>query len=237
MKINYILTIGLIVLTISCGKSKKEIEQEKAQIELEQKTLAEQKEKERIHLEKIEVGKTKLKMTLTNEVDRLKKILEEENNILTELNNFQLGRLTSTKEKQIAEQREKISYLTDYIRKLENEIAMTNLRETFDFQDTPEGVVNFFFQAAKNRDFSKLRNLCDPYGENEVEIRRICLVEMQPEEMQDQFVEAFENGRIMGDPKIENDIAELEVAFGPSSNKLEKIKLVKRMDKWYIGGY
>ncbi|MBJ6369469.1 hypothetical protein [Snuella sedimenti] len=237
MKINYILTIGLIILTISCGKSKKEIEQEKAQIELEQKALAERKEKERIHLEKIEVGKSKLKMELTNELDRLKKMLVQEKNNLNEINKFQLGRLSSTKEKQLTEQNQKINILNDYIRKLEKEISLTSLRETFDFQDTPEGVVNYIFQSAKSKDFSKLRNLCDPYGENDADTRRICLVEMQPTEMQNRFVESFENGRIMGNPKIENETAEIEIAFGQYSDKLEKIKLIKRMDKWYIGSY
>jgi hypothetical protein len=38
----------------------------------------------------------------------------------------------------------------------------------------------------------------------------------------------------MSEPKIENDRAEVEIAYGPNSDKLEKINLVKRMDKWYI---
>ena len=235
MKISNILTIGLLFLTISCGKSKKEIEQEKAQIELEQKALAEQQEKERIHLEKIEVGKSRLKMELTNELDRLKKVLEEEETMLTEINKFQLGRPSSTKEKQLAEQHQRIAQITTYISKLEKEISLTHLRETFDFQNTPEGVINYLFETARNREFSKLRNLCDPYGENDRDARRLCLVELQPIEMQDRFVENFEKGRIIGDPKIENEFAEIEIAVGPRSDRLEKIKLVKRMDKWYIG--
>lgn len=234
MKLNHILTIALATLIISCGKNKKEIEQENARIELEQKALAEQKEKERIHLEKIEVGKSKLKMDLTNELDRLKKQLEEEKDYMAEINKFQVGRSSSTKEKQLAEQYQRISQITSYISKLEKEISLTHLRETFDFQDTPEGVIKYLFEAAKNRDFSKLRNLCDPYGENDGDARRICLVEMQPTEMQNRFVENFEKGRIMGEPKIENEVAEIEIAVGPSSDQLEKIKLVKRMDKWYI---
>ncbi len=231
MKINYIISIGLIVLTISCGKSKKEMEQEKAQIELEQKAL---EEKKRIHLEKIEVGKSKLKMDLTKELDRLNKLLEEENSKLTEINSFQFGRSSSEKENQLNEQNKKIRYITDYISKFEKGISLINLRESFDFQNTPEGVINHVFQSAKNRDFSKLRNLCDPYGENDIDTRGICLIEMQPTEMQNQFVESFENGRIMGNPKIENETAEIEIAFGPSSDRLEKIKMVKRMEKSYI---
>ena len=237
MKINYILTIGIIFLTISCGKSKKEIEQEKAQIELKQKALAEQKEKERIHLEKIEVGKAKLKMELTKELDRLKNLLEQEKNKLVEINQFHLGRTNSTKQSQLNEQNIKIQRISNYISKIEKEITLTNLRETFEFQNTPEGVIKYIFDAAKTKDFTKLRNLCDPYGENDGDTRSICLVEMQPIEMQNRFIESFKNGRIIGDPKIENDIAEIEIAFGPSSNRLEKIKLIKRMDKWYIGSF
>lgn len=227
MKTNYFLTIVLVILTISCGKSKKEIE-------LEQKNLTEQKEKERIHLERIEVGKSKLKMDLTNELNRMKKVLEQEKNNLTEINRFQLGRPRSTKEEQLTAQNKKIAQITNYIRKLEEEISLTHLRENFDFQSTPVGVINYLFQAAKSRDFSKLRNLCDPYGENDKDSRGICLVAMQPKELQNQFIETFENGRIIGEPKIENETAEIEIAFGPSSNRLEKISLIKRMDKWYI---
>ena len=234
MKIKYILIIGLIFLTISCGKSKKEIEQEKTLIELEYKALAEQKEKERIHFEKIEVGKSILKIKLTNELDQQKNLLEQEKNKLTEINQFQLGRSISTKQSQLNVQNIKIRRLSSYISKLEKEISLTNLRETFDFQDTPEGVINYLFESAKTKDFTKLRYLCDPYGENDGDSRGICLVEMKPIEMQDQFIENYKNGRIIGDLKIENDIAEIEIAFGPSSNRLEKIKLIKRIDKWYI---
>ncbi len=228
MKINHTLIIGLIALTISCGKGKKEIEQEKSQIELRQK------EKERIHLEKIEVGKSKLKIDLMNEVDRLKKLLEQEKNNLIQINKFQLGRSSSIKEKQLAKQNKKIRQLTSYIQKLEKEISLTNLRETFDFQNSPEGVINYLFESAKNRDFSKLRNLCDPYGENDIDTRKICLLEMQPTEIQNQFVQEFENGRIIGESKMKSAIAEIEIAIGASSNRLEKIKLVNRMNKWYI---
>ena len=234
MKINYILIIGLIVLTVSCGKSKKEIEQEKVPIELEQKTLADKKEKERIHLEKIEVGKSKLKMGLTKELDRFKKMFKDEENKLTEINKFQFGRSRSTKEKQLIEQNIIIVELTSYILKYEKEITLTNLRETFDFQNTPEGVINYLFESAKNRNFGKLRHLCDPYGENDADSLGICLVEMQSTEMQNYFIENFQNGRIIGEPKFENETAEIEIAFGPSSSRLEKIRLIKRMDKWYI---
>ena len=56
MKINYILFILMVSLAISCGENKQE--------------MAEKKEKERIHLEKIEVGKSLRKTSLTDELER-----------------------------------------------------------------------------------------------------------------------------------------------------------------------
>ncbi|PKP11492.1 MAG: hypothetical protein CVU08_12155 [Bacteroidetes bacterium HGW-Bacteroidetes-3] len=234
MKKNHILIIGLLLITISCGKNKKEIENEKAQIEIQQKVIAEKKEQERIHLEKIEVGKSILKTHFSNELERLKKVLQEQERKLTEIYEFQFGRANSTKEKQLNEQNIRIGQIQSYISRIEKEISLTNLRETFDFQDSPKGVINYLFESAKNNDFEKLRHLCDPYGENDGDSRGICFVAMQPSEMQNQFVESFKKGRIMSEPKIENDRAEVEIAYGPNSDKLEKINLVKRMDKWYI---
>ena len=234
MKINYILIIGLLFLTISCGKSQKEIEQEKAQIELQQKILTEKKEQERIHLEKIEVGKSISKTYFSNELERLKKVLSKQERKLAKINDFQFGRLSSTKQKQLNQQNLRIGQIQSYISNIEKEISLTNLRETFDFQDSPKGVINFLFESAKNNDFEKLRYLCDPYGENDGDSRGICFIAMQPSEIQRQFVKNFKNGRIMSEPKIENDRAKVEIAYGPNSDRLEKINLVKRKDKWYI---
>jgi len=234
MKINYILISGLLFLIISCGKSEKEIEQEKKQVEIEQKALAKKKEQQRVHLEKIEVGKSILKTKLSKELDQLKKVLLEQENKLIEINKFQLGRTNSTKVNELNKQNLKIGQIKSYISKIEKEISLTNLRETFDFQDKPEGVIKFLFDSAKNKAFGKLRYLCDPYGENDGDSKGICFIEMQPVEMQNQFVKSFKNGRIIGEPKIENDKAVIEIAFGQNSDRLEKINLVRRMNKWYI---
>ena len=95
-------------------------------------------------------------------------------------------------------------------------------------------MVNYLFEAARSWDFSKLRNLCDPYGENDGDTRAMCLVEMQPRDIQSQFVENFKNARIMGEPKIYGESAEIEIATGSSSNYLQKIQLINRMGKWYL---
>ena len=68
--------------------------------------------------------------------------MEQEDIKLKEINEFQIGRSSVTKEKQLIEQNGKISSLTTNISKIQNEIALSNLRETYEFQDTPVGVVN-----------------------------------------------------------------------------------------------
>ncbi|UAB80059.1 hypothetical protein INR76_07895 [Marixanthomonas sp. SCSIO 43207] len=224
MKINYILASFIISLLIACGEGKKERTQEEA-------------EQKRIHLEKIEVGKSKLKMDLTQEYDRLKKTLIEENAKLEKINEFQLGRSSVTKEKQLTEQNNKILRISNQLEKLKEEISLTHLRETFEFQNTPKGVIDFIFEAAQNRDFDKLRHVCDPYGENDKDTRYICLVAMQPVAMQNQFVENFKNGRIMGETQINGNKAETEIAIGSSSQRLVTITLVKRMNKWYLESF
>jgi hypothetical protein len=219
---------------MSCGESKKEIEQKKADIENAKIAVAEAKEKERIHLEKIEVGKSKLKIELNNEIDRLKQKLTDAKNKYNEIDKFQFGRSNSTKQSQLIEQSKAVNYISNYINKLEEQVSLINLRETFDFQDSPLAVVEHLFQAAQSKDFKKLRHLCDPYGENDGDVRIFRLIDMAPEDVQNEFIDEFQNGRILGEPTIENEKAIIEIAFGPNSSKLEKVNLVKRMDKWYL---
>lgn len=237
MKLKYLLILTLFTITISCGESTREMEQRKAEIENAKKATAEAKEKERIHLEKIEVGKSKLKIELNNEIDRLKQRLKDANDKYNEINKFQFGRSNSTKQNQLIEQSKTVNYISTYISKLENQVSLINLRESFEFQNSPEAVVKHVFQAAQSKDFKKLRHLCDPYGENDKDVGIFRLIEMAPEDIQNEFIDEFQNGRIIGEPIIENEKAIVEIAFGPSSNKLEKVNLVKRMDKWYLSSY
>jgi hypothetical protein len=234
LRSNYIFILILAIFISSCGKSKTEVEQNKAQLAQIQKEAAAQEEQERIHQEKIEVGDSKKKIFLTNELDRVKKILQEEENNLAEIEEFQIGRSSSTKERQLFEQQKQIRKIENYITSIEEEISLIHLHPTFDFQDSPEGVLGYIFKAAEEREFGKLRHLLDPYFENDADAGGIGWVQMQPAEMQDIFVDNFKTGRLMGEPEIKNNTAILEIAMGPSSWRLQKITLIKRLDKWYL---
>ncbi|MCK7590469.1 hypothetical protein M0G43_07795 [Subsaxibacter sp. CAU 1640] len=227
MRFRIITITCLSILILSCGKTKEEIKLEQLQTE-------HNKEIERIHLEKIEVGKSKMKMELTKELERLNKIMEQENKKLDEINEFKLGRSSSTKDKELSEQNKRIYFLETVISKIENEISELNLTQTYDFQDSPKQLVNYLFEMAQNKDFSKMRHLCDPYGEGDNESRSLCLLEIHEAGSQQRYIETFQNGRIIGNPILEDNEAIVEIATGPNSDRLIKINLINRMGKWYV---
>ena len=240
-----VVIISALAFLTACGPSKVEIEKRKqfvadsiAAAEKTADSLATveriRKENQRIHEEKIEVGKELTRTKLQSILESLNKAIRKENGELAEIQEFQLLRSSSTKRKQVRSQTDKINELKQFKSRLEKEIALTHLHESYDFQKSPEGTVKHLFDAAKNKDFSKLRHLKDPYGEYDGNVLELCLIEIEPEDAQSNWISFFENGRLMGEPVINDKNAEIEIAIGRNSDRLERMNLVKRMDKWYL---
>lgn len=253
---NNLLFSGLIFSIFSCGPSAEEIKKrehfiadstqaaierentiqdsiefEEQQIKEYEEELAEQ---QRVHEEKIEVGKSVKRKTLNDYIKEITSKLAQEKRILNQISEFQIGRSSSTKRQQQSEQHEVIRQL-DYFREgLKDEISHTHLHQSYDFQNSPQGTVKHLFKSAETGDYSKLRYLVDPYGEFDQEAFVLCLVEMYPSDMKERWKNEFGNSRIMGTPKIEGQTAEVEIAMGISSDKIETINLILRKDKWYI---
>lgn len=236
MKTKHILIFVLISTIISCRPSQEEIKKREVFVADSLALVEQQIEEERIHLEKIEVGKSINKTKLTKILENANSQLLKEKSELNEINEFQFARSASTKRRQLKDQNAQIIELETFIAKVEKEISLTNLYNAFDFQVTPRGTVEHIFYAANSKDYSKMRHLLDPYGEYKPEAQELCLVEMLPADQKRNWSQTFKNGRIMSDPVITKGKAEIEIAIGSSSNQLEKIKLVKRMDKWYVSG-
>lgn len=249
---NYIFVLFTLLILNSCGKSKSEIELEKAKIELEKTKLElaektrkeeENKIKERkaelnkIHEQKVNVGKRKKITELNLMLQKLPEAIKEAEQKIKKINQFKIGRSLSTKEKQLQEARAQLNEIHKYGEKIKNEIAQLEYLKTFDFQKDPESVMKYIFESAKKGDFSNFRNLCDPYGENDSDVNQICFAEMMMNNQKANLKAQFENGRVIGKPKINKDRAEVEFAFGPSSNKLEKMGMVKRNGLWYLSGF
>lgn len=230
MKNIYFILLFITLILTSCGKSKQDLEIEKAKIELEN-------QQQKIHEQKIEVGKQKKKSELTEILEKAKKGLVEVEKNLEKVKQFKFGRSQSTKNEQLNSALNLKLEASRYVKNIQNEIAELELIRVFNFQKTPDGVVKYLFASAKNKDFSKLRYLCDPYAENDGDTKRLCNVEMYTNKYKEEFIREFQNGRIIGEPKIEGDIAKVEFAFGRSSNKLETMNLIKRNGNWYLGSF
>lgn len=238
------------VLVHSCGPSQKEIEARnkfiedsiskvearKAFIQDSIKKAEELAELKRVHLEMIEVGKDIKRNKFENIKKELEADLDKANKKLEEIEEWKLGRPPSERQNQIRDQQLKINEIERDIRRVEKEISLTHLFESFEFQESPSNTVKHIFESAKNRDFSKMRHLIDPYGEFDKEAMWICLVEMFPLEAQDDWANQFKNGRIMSKPVFDDEYCTIEIAIGSNSDKLEKIKLVKRWYRWYVLG-
>ena len=234
---NIVVILSVLAFLTACGPSKVEIEKRKQFVADSIAEVERKAEEKRIHEEKIEVGKRITKNKLETIIGEIDQQLKREKSELSEIKEFQLLRSSSTKRSQIRNQNEVIQELKQFRSRVEHEIAMSNLHESYDFQSSPQGTIEYLFSAAKNRDFSKVRHLRDPYGEYSNSALEVCLIEMQLKEAQDAWIRLFEKGRIMGEPVVNDTKAEIEIATGMSSNKLRKVQLIRRLDKWYLQNF
>jgi hypothetical protein len=98
-----------------------------------------------------------------------------------------------------------------------------------DAQATPEDVVNTIFDAAKNKDYSKLSVLCAEGCDGDS--KHVC--EMKDED-KESFVKYFSKGKVVGSATVEGDNAKVNILFGPDGTKEETMNLVKKDGKWYL---
>jgi hypothetical protein len=234
MKINYILALVIILTLNSCGKSEKEIKVEKEKLELKIENERKKIELEKIHEQKVNVGKRKKITELSMKLQRFPDVYEKAEKQIEKIKMFQIGRAKSTKEKQLREIYQELNEIREYEKKLKNEIAQSEYLKTFEFQKKPGSVMEYIFESAKKENFEDFRNLCDPYGENDRDVNQICFAEMLRKKEKQRLIDMFINGRIIGDIKINGNSAIIEFAYGLSSNKLEKMGLIKRNDLWYL---
>lgn len=232
MKKFYLIAIITGMLTSSCGKSKEEIELEKAKIELE-KTKLELAEKEkseelRVHEQKMNVGKSKKLAILESMLKDISEAIKTTKINIEKTKEFQIGRSASTKEKQLFEVQKQLNELYNIERNVKNEVAQLEYFKTFDFQKTPQSIMEYIFDSAKKNDFSNFRYLVDPYGENDNDSNSICFIETMPLQAKNKFKTDLETGRIMGETSFDSDRAKIEFAHGTGSNTLSTMKFIKR---------
>ena len=99
----------------------------------------------------------------------------------------------------------------------------------------PESVVQAVFDAAKSGDFSGLKNLCDPLGENDGDTQAICGLATDAAN-RDEFVQYFSTGKVNGSAQISpaGDKAQVPFLLGPDGDSEGTMTLVNRDGQWYL---
>lgn len=226
-----LLSIVVCLSFYSCGPSKEEIAKREKEVA---DSLARVQEFERIHLERIEVGKDTKKQKLEELSERLKSELDNQQQELAKVKEFQFGRSRDERDRQIREIENRIDEISSIKRNMESDIPKIGLYETYEFQNEPKQLVEYLFKSAKSREFNKLINILDSYGEFDASAFDFVLVKYASDKDQEKMGKMLENGRIMNEPTIENDLATFEIAYGVGSDQLMPVQLVLRKDKWFL---
>lgn len=216
----------LLSLLFGCGQSEKELQEQQELAKIEAQILED-------HEDNLKIGLQKRQTKLDDMISSFESSIEMIKDSITETEKFKIGRSQSTKDKQLAELNNQLMQSNRVLRYLKNQRAKLEVNKSFLFQTTPKELMLYVFQAAEDKDYSKLIYLCDPYGEGDSDINAICLAGAL-EDGSYSFNENFGGGRIIGEPVIDGDRAEVEIAIGPRSSQLGKITLIKRYDAWYL---
>lgn len=103
------------------------------------------------------------------------------------------------------------------------------------FQSDPVKVIEAVFEAARTKDYSVLSTLCDPMGENDAPTSNMCNVANDSKERENEFIEYFSKGQVVGEATIQGNTASVPIKFGPKGKMDEVFVLVLRNGLWYLG--
>ncbi len=185
------------------------------------------------HETMLQVGKEKKRIALQNMIDQIDQSLEQGHNQLSELQQFRFLRSPETKMAQVMHQLEEIGQIEQYKRALQNELAMIPVTKTYPCQDRPQDLMDYIFTSMSDDNLETLKYLIDPYGEHDEKLTAFLVVHLLPSNLRTGFTQSLK-ARVMPEPQIGGASAIYEIAVGPGQDRLEKVLLVKRMDKWYL---
>jgi hypothetical protein len=94
-------------------------------------------------------------------------------------------------------------------------------------------VVSSVFHAAQSGESDHLATLCDPKGQANEHVMRICAQEKGGEDWQ-AFVKQFARGKLIGEARISGDRALVNFVFGEQGTDPETMELVLREGNWYL---
>lgn len=94
-------------------------------------------------------------------------------------------------------------------------------------------VVSSIFYAAQSGESQHLASLCDPEGQANEHVLRVCAQDKEGDDWQ-AFVKQFAKGKLIGEARITEDRALVNFVFGEKGETSETMELVRRDDRWYL---
>lgn len=113
--------------------------------------------------------------------------------------------------------------------------AASAAKPTLD-QSSPRALALSIFAIAKDGDLALLAPVADPL-DADGDSKDVAGVAKAPAERQAEFRTYFAKGTVSGEPKVEGDVAEVPILFGPDGKKTETLKMVKRDGRWYLQSF
>ena len=100
----------------------------------------------------------------------------------------------------------------------------------------PKSVLGHVFWAARTGETAQLASLCDPAGEGNDAVARVCAVAPGSSDYA-AFREMFSRGRLNGEPRISGETAVIKFLYGPKGTDREAMTLVRRGERWYLQSF
>jgi hypothetical protein len=94
-------------------------------------------------------------------------------------------------------------------------------------------VVSSIFYAAQTGESKHLASLCDPEGQGNEQVLRIC-AETRDGDDWPAFEKQFAKGKLIGEARVSGDRALVNFVFGPEGTEPETMELILRNGHWYL---
>jgi hypothetical protein len=101
---------------------------------------------------------------------------------------------------------------------------------------SPKALAESIFAIAKSGDLASLSSVADP-KDSDGDSKQVANVAQAPADKQANFREHFGPGSVSGEVKVEGDMAEVPILFGPDGKRPETFKMVKRDGRWYLQSF
>ncbi|WP_452228191.1 hypothetical protein [Lacinutrix sp. MEBiC02404] len=210
---------------------------------------AENKDYESIsfNTEKLNEGKEKLNIFFYKILGETKTELKKQKNKLKEVSESTRYSSKVTKEKETLKILNEIDKIESVLIEVRSKIASEKYSKAYHFQKAPESVINHFFAAFQNNDYSKFDYLKDPYGEYSEDLNFLSLMSVFTTYLKEKnSFDAFKNEIEFEviNTRIENDKAFVLVktkneeavtnSYRNNSNSERLFTLITREGYWYL---